>query len=182
MSMGELLQVDRPQRLYDVPDNLFVASFIGTPPMNLFRSSIRMEEGRVLVQLAGVELPVGSACVTRYGAIRAMAEREVVVGMRAEDLHPASERPDLPTIDATVELVEALGSGVMAYLSIDADPVRPPGSRAEDGNGAGEGLAAPNLVADFPPRVDLTIAEKIPVAIDTESLHFFDEETGAALR
>jgi multiple sugar transport system ATP-binding protein len=182
MNMGELLQVDRPQRLYDEPDNLFVASFIGTPPMNLFRGTIRGDGDGIVVELAGVALPVGVACTRRYGAIRAMAGRKVVVGMRAEDLHTPVERPDLPTIDATVELVEALGSGIMAYLNIDAEAVRPPGSRAEEGNGSGEALAAPNLVADFPPRVELTLAETIPVAVDTESLHFFDEETGAALR
>jgi multiple sugar transport system ATP-binding protein len=182
MNMGELLQVDRPQPLYDEPDNLFVASFIGTPPMNLFRGSIRVEDDRVFAELAGVALPVGASCIRRYAAIRAMAGRDVVVGMRAEDLHPTSERPDLPTIEAQVELLEALGSGVMAYLRADAEAVRPPGMRGPEGNGAGEGLAAPNLIADFPPRVELSLGDTVPVAVDTESLHFFDEETGAALR
>jgi hypothetical protein len=103
--------------------------------------------------------------------------------MRAEDVHPVESRPDLPTLDATVELVEALGSGQQAYFHIDADPVRPPGT-----HGAGpeddleEGIAQPNLIAHFPPRVALRLGSRVPVAVDPGSLHFFDEETGAALR
>ena len=135
------------------------------------------------VEVGESRLPVGIACVTRYSRIRAMDGRDVVVGMRAEDVHPASARPDLPTLDARVELVEALGASLMAHLHVDADRVRATGVR-----GAGieeeteEGLASPNLVASFPARLDLSIGQTIPVAVDTSSIHFFDEETGAALR
>jgi multiple sugar transport system ATP-binding protein len=184
MSMGVLQQVDRPQQLYDEPTNLFVASFIGTPPMNLFRGKIQREGESVVVEVGGRRLPVGIACVTRYGRIRDMDGRDVVVGMRAEDLHPAATRPDLPTLDARVELVEALGASLMAHLFVDAEDVRATGAR-----GAGveeteedEGIARPNLVASFPARLDLRLGETVSVAVDTSSIHFFDEETGAALR
>ncbi len=183
MSMGVLLQVDRPQALYDEPSNLFVASFIGTPPMNLFAGKIRVEGEDVVAEIGPASLPVGAACLRRYGAIRAMAGKGVVVGMRAEDLYPAESRPDLPTLDATVELVEALGSGLQAYFHIDADPVRPPGTHgAGPEEGVDAGIAQPNLVASFPPRVELRLGSRVPVAVDPGSLHFFDEETGAALR
>jgi multiple sugar transport system ATP-binding protein len=182
MSMGVLQQVDEPQHLYDEPANLFVASFIGTPPMNLFRGSIRVEGGAVFAELSGTSLPVGAPSVQRYAAIKGMAGRNVVVGMRAEDLHPAPARPDLPTLSATVELIEALGSGVMAYFRVDADRVRTPGTHGSGVEEADEGIARPNLVAHFPPRVDLRLADQVQVAVDTDSLHFFDEETGAALR
>jgi multiple sugar transport system ATP-binding protein len=182
MSMGVLQQVDEPQHLYDEPANLFVASFIGTPPMNLFRGSIRVEGGAVFAELSGTSLPVGAPSVQRYAAIKGMAGRNVVVGMRAEDLHPAAARPDLPTLSATVELIEALGSGVMAYFRVDAERVRTPGTHGSGVEEADEGIARPNLVAHFPPRVDLRLADRVQVAVDTDSLHFFDEETGAALR
>jgi multiple sugar transport system ATP-binding protein len=182
MSMGVLLQVDRPQQLYDEPANLFVASFIGTPPMNLFRAPVRADGDSVVVDLGPTSLAVGEMCVRRYGRVRAMSGRTVVVGVRAEDLHPAASRPDLPTLDARVELVEALGSGVMAYLNVDADAVVTPGTHGVGTEETEQGIARPNLVAHFPPRVDLRIAEQVPVAIDTSSLHFFDEESGAALR
>ncbi len=182
MSMGVLLQVDRPQALYDEPANLFVASFIGTPPMNLFSGRIRVEGDAVFAEIGPASLPVGIACVRRYGAIRAMDGRSVVVGMRAEDLHPAAARTDLPTLDARVELVEALGSGIMGYFHVDAEPVRPPGTHGTAPEDLEEGIARPNLVAHFPPRVDLRLGAQVPVAVDTSGLHFFDEETGAALR
>ncbi len=183
MSMGALLQVDRPQQLYDEPANLFVASFIGTPPMNLFRATVRMEGETVSADIGPTSLTVGAESVRRYSGVRAMSGKQVVVGMRAEDLHPAASRADLPTVDARVELVEALGSGVMAYLHIDAEAARAPGT-----HGAGveeeseQVIARPNLVAHFPPRIELRLGERVPVAVDTSSLHFFDEETGAALR
>jgi multiple sugar transport system ATP-binding protein len=189
MSMGVLQQVDHPQRLYDEPSNLFVAGFIGTPPMNLFEGTVHTTGGDVSVTMGAATLPVAQACVQRYTAVRSFDGRDVVVGVRAEDVHPAQSRADLPTIDARVELVEALGSGLMAYLKIDATQVRPVGTdetevlEAPEATGA-EGVATtrPNLLAHFPPRLDLRIADTIPVAVDTAGLHFFDPETGAALR
>jgi multiple sugar transport system ATP-binding protein len=183
MSMGVLQQVDRPQQLYDEPANLFVASFIGTPPMNLFRGRITVENGSVFAEIGRVSLPVGVECVKRYARIEAMAGRHVVVGVRAEDLHPTAARPELPTLDATVELLEALGSGVMAYLHVDADSVRTTGTQGAGPDEAeDEGIVKPNLVAHLPPRIDIQLADQVQIGVDTSSMHFFDEETGAALR
>jgi len=185
MSMGVLQQVDRPQRLYDEPANIFVASFIGTPPMNLFAGTVHVAGGEVAVTIGPATFSVAPASVRRHAAVLGLDGREVAVGIRAEDLHPASARPDLPTIEAVVELVEALGSGLMAYFRIDADPVRPTeatGAGAVGPEIAGEGLAKPNLVAHFPPRVELRLGDTVPVAVDTAGFHFFDRESGAALR
>ena len=192
MSMGVLQQIDRPQALYDAPKSVFVASFIGTPPMNLLRGTVLSDNGTVAVELGATTIAVEQSCVARYGGIRALNGRNVVVGVRAEDLYPANARQDLPTIDARVELVEALGSGVMAHFHVDVDAYRPleaRGAGAVDGEAdpdldstlAGALAAQPNLVAHFPPRVDLRLADTVPVAIDPGALHFFDEETGAAL-
>jgi multiple sugar transport system ATP-binding protein len=147
---------------------------------------VHTADGDVSVTIGEATLPVANVCVQRYSAIRGLDGQGVVVGIRAEDAHPAAARPELPTMDARVELVEALGSGLMVYLAIDATPVRPAGAdemEAPSGNGEG-GIAEtrPNLIAHFPPRIDLRIAETIPVALDTAGLHFFDRETGAALR
>jgi hypothetical protein len=60
--------------------------------------------------------------------------------------------------------------------------VRPPGTVAPELEEVEEGIAQPNLVAHFPPRVDLRLGERARVAVDTDTLHFFDEESGAALR
>jgi multiple sugar transport system ATP-binding protein len=187
MSTGVLQQVDRPQQLYDTPANLFVAGFIGTPPMNLFEGTVRTGNGAVSVTIGSTTLPVAQVCVQRYGGVRGLDGRSVVVGVRAEDLHPSSARPDLPTVEGTVELVEALGSGLMTYFRVDAEAVRPAGTDDEDAQEPEESdesvaAARPNLIAHFPPRLDLRLGETVPVAVDTAGLHFFDAETGAALR
>jgi multiple sugar transport system ATP-binding protein len=184
MSMGVLQQADSPQRLYDEPANLFVAGFIGTPPMNLFEGVVHTNGGGVSVEIGSATLPVAQVCVTRYSGVAQSDGRDVVVGVRAEDVHPAASRPELPAIDGRIELVEALGSGLMAYFHVDARQVRPEGTDAEELPEEGESTVVerPNLVASFPPRVDLRIGDTVPLAIDTAGLHFFDKETGAALR
>jgi multiple sugar transport system ATP-binding protein len=184
MSMGVLQQVDTPQHLYDEPFNLFVAGFIGTPPMNLFEGVVHSNGDGVSVTIGPASMPVAGACVSRYPGVRGADGQDVVVGIRAEDVHPAAQRPDLPTIDGRIELVEALGSGLMAHLLIDAEQVLPEGAERpelpEEGDSAL--VARPNLVAHFPPRLDLSIGDTIPLAVDSAGLHFFDKQTGAALR
>jgi multiple sugar transport system ATP-binding protein len=150
--------------------------------MSLFRGGVSQNGDAMSVQLAGRTLPVGASSIRRYGALRAKSGQSVVVGVRAEDVHPAAARPDLPTLDATVELIEALGSGVMAYFHVEADEIRPPGTHGGGPEEIEEGIARPNLIAAFPPRIELEIGERVPVAVDADALHFFDEETGEALR
>jgi multiple sugar transport system ATP-binding protein len=186
MSMGKLQQVDTPQHLYDEPFNMFVASFIGTPPMNLVEAVVRTEGETVMVVVGPTSIPVGAAALARYPRVRERDGQMIVLGMRAEDLYPGASRPDDPFFNARIDLVEALGSGVMAYFTIDAVAVRTEAhALQEDAPAEGEesiASARPNLVAAFPPRVQLKIGDSIPVAIDPENLHFFDRETGAALR
>jgi len=186
MSMGKLQQVDTPQSLYDEPANMFVASFIGTPPMNLVESVVHVDQDVVTVAIGPTTIPVGPSALERYPGVRSCDGRTVVLGMRAEDLYPSSLRPDFPTFAARIDLVEALGSGVMAYFTIDAKAVRTEAhAMKEDAPTEGSGsiaAARPNLIAHFPPRVVLRIGDSVPVAIDPDNLHFFDQETGAALR
>jgi multiple sugar transport system ATP-binding protein len=190
MNGGELQQVERPQRLYDEPANLFVAAFIGTPPMNLLAASVVSRNGSVEVALGNERLPLSDQTLKRYPGVRAYDGRSVVVGIRADDLHFARERSDLPALDARLELLEALGSTSMAYFKVDATTVRPGVDEvdeeleAEEEMGEGVTAARPNLVASFTAEeaLGLRLDEQIPVAVDVAKLHFFDEETGAPLR
>ena len=130
MSMGVLQQVDRPQALYDEPANLFVASFIGTPPMNLFagrsasrrRRRLRRDRPAVAAGRCRLRAPLrrdqgdGRAQASSSGCARRTCTRP-------------QPRPDLPTLDATRRARRgARLRAVMAYFHIDADPVRPPGT------------------------------------------------------
>jgi len=182
MMGGVLQQVDTPQRLYDYPANLFVAGFIGTPPMNLLEATLSMNgDGSVL--LAGKKLDLAAEALKAYPGLRAYDGRTVVVGIRSRDVHPAAERPDLPTLDAQVELVEALGGGSIAYFRIDArelgSVVVPADDEAPE---AAPGRARPNLVAEIPAHATLKLGDRVPVAVDSAHMHFFDESSGAPLR
>jgi multiple sugar transport system ATP-binding protein len=188
MSRGILQQVDTPQRLYDWPANLFVAGFIGTPPMNLLDVAVTADNGSISIDLGGESLTVPDAALKTYPRLREYGGRSVVAGIRAQALHPSSQRSDFPTFTARVELVEALGSQSMAYFKVgnraiksDAVVVDETLAAAEEHEGSVIG-SRPNLVAEFPPDVHLRLNEDVPVAVDVAKVHFFDEGTGAPLR
>jgi multiple sugar transport system ATP-binding protein len=189
MSHGELQQVDIPQRLYDSPANLFVAGFIGTPPMNLIQAQIQSQNGGVALTVGPQSLLLTDQTLAHYPGIRTAAGKPIVLGIRSEDLYPAANRPDLPTLTASLELLEALGSESIAHLKVDAEIMRVHAAHSdeepEEEEGA-EGVTAtrPNLVAKFAARdaVGLKLHDHIPVAVDVGNVHVFDQESGAPLR
>ncbi len=185
MNKGALQQVDAPQQLYDRPANLFVAGFIGTPPMNLIEATVSVDGG-VSIDLGGNVLPVDDAALASYPGLRSRHGQPVIVGLRAGDLHPAQERADLPQLRARVQLVESLGGETMAYFRVDARSIVTEAADEQTAleSGGTETVvgARPNLVASFPAHAQLRLGDEIPVAVDTKNLHFFDEASGAPLR
>ena len=190
MSQGELQQVDVPQRLYDAPANLFVAGFIGTPPMNLIQAQVQSQNGNVALTVGPQSLVLSDQALSRYPGMRSAVGRKIVLGVRSEDLYPASNRPDLPTLTASLELLEALGSQSIAHLKVDAEVMRVHGAvsdeEPEEDEGDSEGVTAtrPNLVATFSARdaLGLKLHDHIPIAVDVSNVHVFDAESGAPLR
>ena len=184
MKGGILQQVAEPQVLYDTPANLFVAGFIGTPPMNLLEATVSVN-GSVSLELGGFTLPVPDEALRAYPGLRGLNGKPVVAGIRSQFLRPAAERPDLPTLTGRVELIEALGSDSMVYLHVDANAVRE-GQHADHDvvaeAGAGVGGVRPNVVAGFPSHAQLRLTEEIQVAVDVAKLHFFDGDSGEPLR
>src|SRR5215213_7529522 len=188
MSAGELQQVDAPQRLYDTPANLFVAGFIGTPPMNLIEGQVQSQNGSVAVSVGKQSLVLSDQALSRYPQVRSAGGRPIVVGVRSEDLYPAKNRPDLPTLTAELELLEALGAQSIAHLKVDAQVMRLHEAHSDDEpvEEEGEGVTAtrPNLVAAFSARdaAQLRLHDDIPIAVDIGNVHIFDAESGAPLR
>ena len=185
MNQGVLQQVDTPQRLYDQPANLFVAGFIGTPPMNLLESQVSAQNGSVSLSIGAQSVPLADGALARFPAVRGADGRRVIAGIRSEDLHRADTRPDLPSLSARLELVEALGSQSLAYFKIDAQTIGVAHDEEPD-EPEGEGVTAarPNLVATFSARdaLGLRVDEDVPIAVDVAHVHLFDAETGAPLR
>ncbi|MGA0879873.1 MAG: ABC transporter ATP-binding protein [Ilumatobacteraceae bacterium] len=188
MSMGVLQQVAPPQELYDEPANLFVAGFIGTPPMNLFDARIEKDDDNIAVVLAGVKISLPQDRNWRYPRLPDYVGRNIVLGVRAEDVHAAETKSHWPAITGRLGLLEALGSSQIGYLHIDATKVAistsatSASTRPEDLPTESASSFVTNLVAYFPPRMAMKTGTDVRIALDTANLHFFDAQTGEALR
>ena len=188
MSMGILQQVAEPQVLYDAPSNVFVAGFIGTPPMNLFEARIERDGDYVAVVLAGTRIPMPKDRDWRYPRLVEYVGKQIVLGVRAEDVYAAETKAGWPSIKGRLGLLEALGSSQIGYLHIDANKVattttaQTASTRAEDLPTEAASSFVTNLVAYFPPRMPLKLNSEVNIAFDVANLHFFDADSGAALR
>ena len=171
LSEGRLQQVGEPQYLYDCPTNVFVASFIGSPSMNLYRAEI-----------SGNELSLGSQKITIPGAIidnrpvlRGVEKMPVIVGIRAEDFEDAEVAPDSTgsrSLNAKVSLVEALGSELIVHFNIDATRVAVGDKDSVDSIGSGG-----NAVGRFNVKSKVSRGDNTVVTVAVEHLHLFDPET-----
>jgi multiple sugar transport system ATP-binding protein len=184
---GELQQVDTPATVYDHPANLFVAGFIGSPPMNLARGTVEPADGGVEVRLGSATIPVLGELARERG-LDGWAGRELIVGIRPEDLEGAREdgRGDgLVKIEAVADRVEALGSDLLCYFTMDAPPATSEAIAEATGGGLDEVAIITRegtpFCATFEPRSGVRIGDKVEVTVDTRRLHFFDPESERAL-
>jgi len=181
MRKGELQQVAPPQELYEWPVNMFVAGFIGSPAMNMLEAQVERREGRVIVHVGGAEIAAGA----RHAFLEGWAGRDVVLGIRPEELEDGTlAPPELPRLRATVELHEALGSEVLVHFTTSArqavtDEMRELAADMGEDRPVAEQAA---IVGRFSPRTRVVAGDRIEVALDPERLHFFDPQTGAAIR
>jgi multiple sugar transport system ATP-binding protein len=172
MRAGELQQVDHPQVLYDHPDNLFVAAFIGSPAMNLYEASLT--EGARAVRLGSQELELPESMRATRPGLAAYANKKVVAGIRPEHLPAASNGAAGPRLSGDVQLVEALGSELVVHFTIDARRVRAEGA-LDPTDLAGEG------VARIDPGSHVTVGQQATFTVRTEGMQFFDADTSQAI-
>ena len=130
MRDGRLQQVDIPQTLYDKPANAFVAGFIGSPAMNLVRGRLTGGDGAATIELGEVVLPLPRSVLARRSGLASYAGREIVVGIRPEDIEDASLVPSAngSSLPVRVTLAEALGA---RYFANRTDGLRPPRNAEE---------------------------------------------------
>jgi multiple sugar transport system ATP-binding protein len=183
LKAGYLQQVDTPQNLYDHPDNIFVAAFIGSPSMNLFESSLgQVGADGVTVEVGSQELLVPPLALDHRPALRGYAGRPVTLGVRPEDLEDATLKPDHPEsgrFKADVELVEALGSELMVHARIDARKAESGDPDVVEEADTGGGAVC---VGRFSPQSRVVRGQTADVAVELDKLYFFDPETGLAIR
>jgi multiple sugar transport system ATP-binding protein len=168
MRKGKLQQVAPPEELYEKPANVFVAGFIGSPPMNILDATV---ENRTAI-IGDVRVPVPCR------------DGDVLVGIRPEGFEDAAlVGGDAPRMRGRVELREALGSEVLVHFSTA-------GRRAatddllELAEDVGDDRAAERatLVGRFSPKTRVREGDLIEVAVDVEALHIFEPKTGVAMQ
>jgi multiple sugar transport system ATP-binding protein len=190
---GLLQQVDAPQYLYDHPNNLFVAGFIGSPAMNMVEANLTRTDGNLAVEFGGFTLEVPADVLATRPAIKAYEGRPIVVGIRPEDMEDVALVADAPSarrIRSHVILREALGADVLVHFGVNARPVMTEDTKelakdvgtevleaVERGADQGEWI----FLARLNPRTDAQQGKPIELVVDTHRLHFFDPETGAGI-
>ena len=163
MRKAELQQVAPPQELYDHPVNMFVAGFIGSPAMNMLEARIDRRDGQLVVVFGSTTIALDDAKLAKHAALTSFVGRDVVLGIRPEDLEDAAlSDGDRPRLVAHVTLREALGAEVLAHFTIDArqamtDEMRELAEDAGDDRSAkqfaaGHATTVAALVGRFSPR------------------------------
>jgi len=158
MNEGRVMQVAEPLELYNHPANVFVAGFIGSPPMNFFAGTLQGENGGARF----TELNGGSVSINLNPrlarAVASHAGRPVILGVRPEDIHLASTaepRDPASAVDAKVEIYEPMGSETILHLSTTQTP----------------------FVSRVGPAHKFTAGEPIKVFFDLDKAHLFDRVT-----
>jgi multiple sugar transport system ATP-binding protein len=186
---GELQQVGTPTEVYDRPANLFVAGFIGSPPMNLARGTIESANGTLSLRLGKESIPIPQEFARERG-LSSWSGRSVIAGLRPEDLEGppedgSAEAGDGAKLEATIDRVEAVGAHLLGFFTVDAPP--PTGEAVAEATGGGlEEVAlitreGTPFCATFEPRSALHVGDRVEVRVDTRRLHFFDPDTETAI-
>jgi multiple sugar transport system ATP-binding protein len=187
---GFLQQIDTPQRLYDRPANLFVAEFIGSPAMNLVGARLEAANGTVRAHFGDYGLPLDDATVSSRPGLREFLGREVILGIRPEDLEDAAIESGAPAdrrLRADVDIREDMGSEVFVHFVVSAPPVRSADVAAAVGEEAIEAAAAlaRRHGSVFTARIDrdsrAAEGQPIELVVNTRRLHFFEPETGRGI-
>jgi multiple sugar transport system ATP-binding protein len=173
---GALQQVDRPRDLYERPVNLFVAGFIGSPPMNFVPATAR--DGRL-------ELPFATVPLADAARSRVAGREALVAGIRPEDFEDAAlvgegERAHGVTFEAPVDVTEWLGAEQFAYVLYDAPAGVTSRLRSLARELDSEAFRT-QLVVSLDPSSRIRRGEKARLWLDATRMHLFDAETGESL-
>ncbi|MFQ5603079.1 MAG: ABC transporter ATP-binding protein [bacterium] len=158
MNEGVIQQIDSPLNLYNHPKNKFVAGFIGSPAMNLFKGKILRDNG-LFFKTANLQL---RAPQNREKALSEYLDREIIFGIRPEDIYEASHTPEISApaaLSLPVEVVEPMGNEIFLYFSMGKQP----------------------LVARVNAQSQLKIGQQADLVFNMVKAHFFDIRSEAAI-
>lgn len=159
MKKSEVQQIDAPRSLYDKPRNKFVAGFIGSPAMNFIEGTIEEKKGGLYFNEENFEVRVPDAFADK---LKGQAGNEIVMGIRPEDIYDKVYAPNASadsTLNATVEVVEQLGSENYVYLTTGKTP----------------------FIAKMDTDAGVEVNQDIELVFDMNKAHFFDSKTEDAI-
>ena len=157
MKAGIVQQVDTPQNLYEKPQNLFVAGFMGSPQMNFIDATVEVKGNEASLKVAGLSIPLPPAKSKKLvdGGYNG---KTVTFGIRPEDIYDSQmmiEAKSESTFETTIRVYELLGAEVFLYADLAEFPI----------------------TARVDPRTTARPGDKVKFAIDIEKIHVFDKET-----
>jgi multiple sugar transport system ATP-binding protein len=160
INKGNLQQLDTPQNLYDQPNNIFVAGFIGSPAMNFFPAKLSVNGGKVVVDTGDFQVAVPEALTGPY---KGMDGKNVIFGIRPENIHdPEFAPPNIhgEKVATKVDVTELMGNETFLYLVSGKN----------------------TFIARVDPRSHKRVGDAVQVIFDMDKLHIFDAETEQAIR
>ena len=182
MRKGVLQQVADPQVLYERPDNLFVAGFIGSPAMNFLAATLERTGDGYVARIGSQSLALDPQCIANYPRAADYVGREVILGVRPEHFESGamSELAADRRMDVAVELAEAMGSETHVHFGLDVPAVTTDGVQ---GGGDDTDLGGRTRVTA---RLDGTVranaGDHIQLGVKTRFAHLFDPASGLPLR
>ena len=183
MRSGLLQQVGSPQELYDNPDNLFVAGFIGSPAMNFLPGTLEQDN---------LSTPIGTIALSaqlRQALTQANVGRDLIIGLRPENFEDAAlvtpdEREHGITFRTSIDVVESMGSDVFVYFSQGIDKtinVAELAELAQDSGQSDTGGGSDTVTARLDASTQIREGQEAELWVDTRSMHVFDPKTGKNL-
>jgi multiple sugar transport system ATP-binding protein len=160
INKGVLQQVDTPSMLYDHPNNMFVAGFIGSPAMNFFKANLVRGDGKLIVDGGSFKVEVPSVMTEKYSSY---VGKPVILGIRPEDIQDPNFLPPgiIPQpVDGRVDVTELMGNEIQLYLT------------------SGEH----SFVARVDPRTKVRMGDDIQIVFNMGNMHLFDPETEQTIR
>jgi multiple sugar transport system ATP-binding protein len=185
MRDGAIQQVATPDELFDRPANVFVADFVGSPPMNLLRARVRQEGNTLLVSSKEIAFAADNSLLAANPSLPDYVNSEVVVGIRPEDIAIGGSLNGAVAVQATVELEETIGRESLLYLRVDADPRRAQAAELSEAPVTLDEDAS-NERARMVARIEAAAIHAKPgdvleVGLCTSAVRFFDPQSGLAL-
>ena len=155
---GVLQQLDTPQNLYDHPSNVFVAGFIGSPSMNMFEAKVVQSNGNLVVDAGSFSVDIPEERAPQYTSY---ANKEVIFGLRPEDIHDPTFAPPgiVPApIEANVDVTELMGNEIFVHLTSGGQ----------------------SFTGRIDPRTSFKIGDKVQPVLNMKNMHLFEKD-GAQL-